>query len=252
MAGTKTRFGYLGGGGDEPPDAGDPGAARTVIGRDLHLPQLPSGFAPAPTPKQAAPVARARMAMAPVVRAPIPTPMPEAVTDAIPEKREQRPPQSRLARFLGRWTTGGHFRPSQSLRTSDLSVGEMDIPRDTAARNVLLVLAVAALTFLITFAVMRWRKPHATPPVAVPAAGARMAAPPLMPTRPAPPPVAVPAPAPAPSPSAAPEAVQNPAVDATARPNRRALSGPKSGATKPTPSSQPPAHLQGELLPLGP
>src|ERR1017187_9327767 len=61
MAGSKTRFGFLGN-GEEPPDSGKPGAARTVIGHDIHLPKLPSGFAqpgplvsPTPTPTSSSP-----------------------------------------------------------------------------------------------------------------------------------------------------------------------------------------------------
>jgi hypothetical protein len=252
MAGTKTRFGYFGSGGDEPPGTGDSGAARTVIGHDLHLPQVPSDFTPASTPLPPSPSQPVHEPMAPFVRARIATP--EAVTAAIPERSGRRPQPSRFARFLGRWTTGGHFRSSQTAVASGLTDEDLRLPRETAARNLLLVLAIAALTFLITFAVMKWREPRAVAPVPKPAA--RMAAPPLLPTTT---PSAVP-PAPAPFPTAsaplpptAPSAVPNVHTPPpTVRPLRphKSLRAPKSGpATMPT---LPPAHLKDELLPLSP
>ncbi len=89
--------------------------------------------------------------------------MTEAVTEAMPERRIRDPHPSRLARFLGRWTTGGHFRPNKASAASHTLDGELDLPRDTIGRNVLLVLAIAAMTFLITFAIMKWRQPHPGP-----------------------------------------------------------------------------------------
>ena len=58
-------------------------------------------------------------------------------------RRQYKPQKSRLARFLGRWTRGGHFqsrsRMSDSAILDDASDHNLDVPRDTAGRNVLLV-----------------------------------------------------------------------------------------------------------------
>jgi hypothetical protein len=253
MAGTKTRFGYLGSGGDEPPETGDSGAARTIIGRDLHLPQAPSELAPASTPLPPSPSQPVHGAVAPLARARIAAPMTEAVTSAIPERPMHRPQPSRFARFLGRWTTSGHFRASQTAVASELTDEDLKLPRETAARNLLLVLAIATLTFLITFAVMKWREPRSATPLPEPPAHG--AAPPLLPATLPSAATSASAAAPpspttsAPLPPAAPSAAQN--MPAPLAPTVRALRPHKSpGRPRASAVSMPPAHLQDELLPL--
>jgi hypothetical protein len=255
MAGTKTRFGYFGSGGDDPPETGESGAARTVIGRDLHLPKLPPEIAPASTPLPPSPSPPVRGAMAPSDRAPVAAPMTEATTAAIRERPGRRPRPSRFARLLGRWTTGGHFRSGPMADAMEVTDDDLKLPRDTAARNLLLVLAIAALTFLITFAVIKWREPRAAAPLPEPPA--RMAAPPLLPT--ATPSAAPPAPAPSQTASAplappAPTApTTEPNVPAPPTPTVRALRPHKSvRAPRSGTATMPPAHLQDELLPLDP
>ena len=252
MAGTKTRFGYLGSGGDEPPETGDSGAARTIIGRDLHLPQIPSALAPASTPLAPSPPQPVHGARAPLAGDRVAAPMTEAVTAAIPKRPARRPQPSRFARFLGRWTTGGHFRSSDAAVEPEMPDDDLKLPRETAARNLLLVLAIAALTFLITFAIMKWREPHAVAPVPEPPA--RMAAPPLIPTATPSasaaadtPSLAASAPLPPTSPSAAPNVPAPPAPTVRALRPHKSVRAPKSG-----PASMPPAHLRDELLPLSP
>jgi hypothetical protein len=253
MAGTKTRFGYLGSGGDEPPETGDSGAARTIIGRDIHLPQIPSAIAPASAPLPPSPAQPpVHRAVPPLGHGRVVAPMTEAITAAIPERPVHRPEPSRFARFLGRWTTGGHFRSSTTAVEAEPTDDDLKLPRETAARNLLLVIAIAALTFLITFAVMKWREARAVAPgLETPA---RIAAPPLLPTTTpgALPPAAAPSPtASASLPPTAPSVTPNvpaplvPPVRAS-RPHRSS-GRPRAGAV-----SMPPAHLQDELLPLNP
>jgi hypothetical protein len=245
MAGTKTRFGYFGSGGDEPPGTGESGAARTIIGRDIHLPptapEIPAA-ATAPAPSLPLRDAVSRPAVGAVA-----APMTEAITAAIPDRWPPRPRPSRLARLLGRWTTGGNFRSHEAADASPLTDDDLKLPRETAARNVLLVLAIAALTFLITFAIMRWHAPHTAAPL--PEAPARMAARPLLPTvatsPAAPPPASVPLPPTAPTPEPKAPAPLAPTVRAL-RPHK-SLRAPSAAA-----ATMPPAHLQDELLPLNP
>lgn len=281
MAGSKTRFGFFGN-GEEPPDAGESGAARTVIGHDIHLQKLPSGFArpsaqPSLTPLPPTPVPRT-----PLPRAPILAPMPEVVTEPVAVRRPYRPRKSRFARFLGRWTTGGNFRPGSRMGNSaildDPGADDLELPRNTTGRNVLLVLVIAALTFAITFAVVKIRQRYTTP-----ASGAQMVEPRLEPAPlpPMPVPSTVPAaspatPAPAgkpallgtPTPPAVAPAVSpsyprahaplpSPRHAATARlpatiPGASGSPLPRRRARIETPAAEPPEHLKGELLPLAP
>jgi hypothetical protein len=249
MAGTKTRFGYFGSGGDDPPGTGEPGAARTVIGRDLHLPQLPPEIAAAAPPTPSPPT---RDAIPAAVAGAVAAPMTEAVTAAIPERAALRPRPSRIVRLLGRWTTSGHFRAGHGTDAARTNDDDLKLPRETAARNVLLVLAIAALTFLITFALMKWHAPGAAEPSPEPSA--RMAArplPPTIPTSTAPPsPTTSPATSvPLPPTAATPE----PKVPAPLAPPVHALR-PHKGIRAPrsAAATMPPAHLQDELLPLNP
>jgi len=160
--------------------------------------------------------------------------------------------------------------------------GDWEVPRDTAGRNVVLVLGIAVLTFLVTFAIVRIRQRYTT---AQPAAGAQVAesqttAPPL-PTLPAPTPTppapsappALPAP---PAPVEKPVLLGTPTVTPPFQPQPLAKTpAPAQAQLAPTrlpaepspskdsprlhkparravPTGQPPDHLKGELLPLSP
>jgi hypothetical protein len=207
---------------------------------------------PASTPLPPTPAQPGQAAMAPFAHACVAAPMTEAVTAAIPQRPRRRPHPSRLARFLGRWTASGHFRSGHTTSASGQTDDDLRLPRETAARNLLLVLAVAALTFLITFALVKWRAPQA--PASALEPPARRAAPPLLPTTT---PSAVP-PAPESSPTAsAPLAAPPP----SAAPRVQGLLGPASQAPRPhksveapraRPAGRPPAPFKDELLPLSP
>jgi hypothetical protein len=286
MAGSKTRFGFSGN-GEEPPNSGESGAARTVIGHDIHLPKLPSGFArpsaqPSPTPLPHAPVPRT-----PLPRAPVPAPMPGMIAKPVEVRRPRRPQKSRLARFLGRWTTGGHFRPGSRMGDSAIEADpgmpdedDLELPRDTTGRNVLLVLGIALLTFSVMFAIVKirqWVAPprpasdvQATKPRAEQPPLPQVAAPATAPTAPP----ATPAPAeetvllgtPSPStvaPSASPPRPRaqakppSPASGTTARlpatiPVPEGGPHPRKRGRAEAPAAEPPDHLKGELLPLSP
>jgi len=244
MGGSKTRFGFAG--GSEPPDNDEPQSARTVFGHDIHL-QLPPDFTPPRPPGVPTPVppAAARWSVA----APVPTPVSEQEsTSPVPARRPTRPRQSRLARFLGRWTRSGRFvsRSRMDLEADD----DLALPRDTTGRNVLLVLLVAGLTFGVTFAVVKLRQRLAAP---IPQPQAQAVAPPTAPPVPAPPaPAALPVVPPAP---AGPVTVAQPASP----PPPPATKGPGGGAPAPKPHkrtarplAEPPAHLKNQLLPFAP
>jgi hypothetical protein len=257
MAGSKTRFGFIGG-GDEPPDSGESGAARTIIGHDIHLQKLPSGFEPPRPLDSTTPIPLARVPYPPVRPAAVFAPMPEAITESVPVRRHYRPQQSRLARFLGRWSTGGGFHPrgntGHPMSLNDAHDGAWDVPRARTGLNVLLVLGIAVLTFLVTVATMKIRQRYATaqhtsgapvvedhpqaPPLpalsTLPAPAATAPAPPAIPAQPAPAekPVLLGTPALTPAPAKGPR--------------------PRKPARATGPSEQPPEHLKGELLPLSP
>jgi hypothetical protein len=286
MAGSKTRFGFFGN-GEEPPDSGESGAARTVIGHDIHLQKLPSGFA-----KPSVEASLASLPPTPVsrkpLRSPVLAPMPEAITESVPVRRRYRQQQSRLARFLGRWTTGGNFRSRSRMGDSTIldepGTDDLDVPRDTTGRNVLLVLVIALLTFLVTFAIVKLRQRWATPQ---PASGAQVvesrAEPAPLPKTPAPaaPTPVVPTqaalasahpttPAPAgkqvllgtPASAASaplaspprPRSQTAPPLSAQAAPTRLPAPGahPSRRARVEAVGAEPPEHLRGELLPLSP
>ncbi|HEX7501227.1 MAG TPA: hypothetical protein VF524_13130 [Polyangia bacterium] len=281
MAGSKTRFGFLGN-GDEPPDSGEPGAARTIIGHDIHLPKLPSGFAQPGPLVSPTPIPPARIPYPPMPPAAVRAPMHEVITESIPVRRQYKPQKSRLARFLGRWTRSGHFQSGSRMGDSaildDTSDRDLDVPRDTAGRNVLLVLAIAALTFLMTFAIVKMRQRHAmAPSVAGTQVAEKEVAPPLPPTQapvvpalakpvvPTPPerPLLLGSPVPSatvPSagqphvfPQAAPPSPAKPttAPARTASPAPRTNPRPRKAGHTDSPSFDLPEHLKGELLPLG-
>ena len=258
MSGSKTRFGFVG--GSDPPDAEAPQSARTVYGRDLHL-QLPPGLAPpqpaVPTPLPPAP---ARWTPAAPVRAPMPE---QESTNRISVQRTTRPRKSRLARFLGHWTRSGRFESASQMNIED----DLELPRDTTGRNVLIVLLVAGLTFLITFAIVKLRQRSVEPPAPAAQTTSQAAAPVV----PAAPPTALPAqatpPAAAPPPAAAaPAAVAPLAPPPPTQPAANALlpaaakglgaTAPVRAARKPTPASRylaaPPEHLKNDLLPINP
>jgi hypothetical protein len=256
MAGAKTRFGFMG--GSDPPDAEGPQSARTVYGHDIHL-QLPPGFVPPRPPGSPTPLSPAPARWTP--SAPVRAPMAEQEsTNPIPTRAPARPRQSRLARFLGRWTRSGRF---ESRSRMDLDADEdLELPRDTTGRNVLLVLLVALLAFGLTFAIVKLRQRFAAPALEGPA---QTVAPPLAPPVPVPAapasPAAVPV-APAPTPPAQPPAQAGPTPAAPPAPATPAAAkglgplAPAPGPRKPERAgpivAEPPAHLKGELLPFKP
>jgi hypothetical protein len=158
MAGSKTRFGFFTDGG-EPPKEDELRAARTVIGRDLHL-QIPAGFVLPKLPIAPTPLPRAPLPQAPVPQAAPIAFMPEDITEQIPTRRGHRPHQSRIARFLGRWTKSGRFEAQGPA--DDLDDDHLKVPRDTTGRNVLLFFIVALLTFLVTIALVKLRQRYAS------------------------------------------------------------------------------------------
>jgi hypothetical protein len=283
MAGSKTRFGFFGN-GEEPPDSGESGAARTVIGHDIHLQKLPSGYARPSAQDSLTPLPPMPVPRTPPPRTPVLAPMPEVITESVAVRRPYRPQESRLARFLGRWTTGGHFRPRS--RMGDTTIldnaddDDLRLPRDTTGRNVLLVLVIALLTFLVTFAIVKIRQRYATQalapgaqvlePRAQPAPLPQMPAPAMVPPAPTAPPapaekpvllgtptpptVAPPANPPRPRAQAAlpapAQAATVPARRPTAVPAPSGSPHPRKRARIETPAAEPPEHLKGELLPL--
>jgi hypothetical protein len=288
MAGSKTRFGFSGN-GEEPPNSGESGAARTVIGHDIHLPKLPPGFARPSAQAAPTPLPRAPVLKTPLPRAAFPASMSATITEPVAVRRPYRPQKSRLGRFLGRWTTGGHFRPRSRMGDNtvldDAGAHENDLqlPRDTTGRHVLLVLSIALLTFSIAFAIVRIRQWYATPATASDAQAAKPQAgqpplpPVLAPSVALPPPPAPPAAPPptekpmllgTPPPSAtAPSAIPprprsqtTPTSPARVAPARNPATVPaSSGSSHPrkrlqpeTTAVEPPDHLKGELLPLSP
>ncbi len=282
MAGAKTRFGFAGD-GSEPPDSDEARSARTIIGHDIHL-QQPTGYRP---PGSSPP--SSQFSVADVVPTPIPAPRaaiphrpttaargvvtsqyPDENTEELPSRTGSRQGASRLARFLGRWTKSGRFvsdsRPS-------VSPDDLDIPRDPLARNVLVVLLVAALTFLITLALVKLRQHVARRPepasvpalLSVPAAASPLAPAAARSTTPPPGAAALAGP----SPEVAKASSAQPAAGPREQPGRvspsaaSSLAGrvrvPASAAAGPGKPQrpafhavEPPPHLKGELLPLGP
>ena len=272
MAGSKTRFGFVGNGG-EPPDDDEPRAARTVIGHDIHL-QMPAGFAPPRPPGSPTPLPPVPFVRPPLPSVPVMAPLPEQITESVRARRTNRPRKSRLARFLGHWTKSGRFESSSrmdnSSRMDDVSDDDLEVPRDTTGRNVLLVLIVALLTFLVTFALVKMRQryastrppssqlvvetrldrqpgpPSPTPPMPA-SAHPTGQAPPAAGSPPAPPRSSPPVLAPTPAAAAA-TARRIPGLDTTpkADPHPRKPQRPVSYA------AEPPDHLKGELLPISP
>jgi len=248
MAGAKTRFGFQG--GSDPPDDKESRSARTVFGHDIHL-QLPHGLSPprppgSPTPLPPPPAGRPSATATGAA-------MPDSdVPDAASTECRGRPRPSRLARFLGRWSRSGRFEAKSRMRMEDHRAApedDIEVPRDTTGRNVVLVVLAALLAFGITFAAVKIRHRMSTPTPAPPA-------------QPAAPPTAAPGPIPAPPPSALPaSAVAAPAAPAPARaaptldPAAKGLGAPTPAARKPAPKThfraEPPTHLKGELLPIG-
>ncbi len=147
MAGSKTRFGFAGD-GSEPPDSNGSRAARTVMGHDLHL-KLPAGFVPPKTPGSPTPVPPSPAF--PTPRTAVPAPIVSGITEEIAARRPTRPQKSRLARFIGRWTDSGRFVSGGGMGDSTPNDrDDVDLPRDPMGRYILVVLAVALLTFLLT------------------------------------------------------------------------------------------------------
>jgi hypothetical protein len=285
MSGAKTRFGFAGN-GSEPPEDDESRTARTVLGHDIHLRAAP-GQIPSESPPMHAYVPRTPLPPPPMLRPAIPPPprlpaspgrvmaaVADERTDQIRARRQARPPKSRLARFLGRWTTGGHFRSNSHLagtmRLDELGNSVYRVPRDTTGRNVILVLVVALLTFIITFAIVRTRTHAPAPAPAFPTvqAPAPVGAPSLpaaMPASPSPTPPPAPAPVQLAAPAASPKRplTRVPLLGSEARPvatpaktTVQATPRPPTPNTRPGHSApyaaEPPAHLKGELLPIRP
>jgi hypothetical protein len=158
MAGSKTRFGFFTD-GVEPQKEDEQRTAPTVIGRDIHL-QIPAGFVLPKLPISPKPLPQAPRPQAPSPHAVPVALMPEEVTEQIPTRRGNRPHQSRIARFLGRWTKSGRFQAPSP--TDALGDDPLKVPRDTTGRNVLLFLIVALLTFLVTIAIVKLRQRYAS------------------------------------------------------------------------------------------
>lgn len=164
MSGAKTRFGFAGD-GSEPPDSDEARGARTIIGRDIHLP-VPPGFASpvSPTSEPHPAAGGAPMPQAPTTsRSAIPGRLTEEITAELPSRRPRPQGKSRLARFLGRWTKSGRF-VSESRGPGKGAYDNLEIPRDPLARNVLLVLVVALVTFLLTLLGVKARQHVASKP----------------------------------------------------------------------------------------
>jgi hypothetical protein len=239
MSGSKTRFGFAG--GSEPPDSDEGRAARTVYGRDVHL-QMPAGLEPPRFPVAHPPVPTPPPAAPPLDRPPVP----EAdFADENPRRRRPRQGQSRLARFLGRWTQSGRFLSRSRL---DLEGDEdLQIPRSTAGRNLLLVLLVALLAFLVTFAVVKLRqRPAANRPTPVqPTAAATPSPAPTVPAAAPPAPREPPGPAVPSAPAAAPAKPIPAAAKGLGDPAAPAHRPPRAERS----TAPPPAPPQHEPLP---
>jgi len=164
MSGAKTRFGFAGD-GSEPPDSDEARGARTMIGHDIHLP-VPQGLGQPASPPLAQPLARPFVAprrlptpqvLPPMSQAAVPGFVDEEKTADLPSRRA-RPHRSRLARFLGRWTDSGRFVSESELSRDRGRDDYSRVPRDPLARNVLLVLVVAVVTFFLTLLLVRVRQ----------------------------------------------------------------------------------------------
>jgi hypothetical protein len=201
MAGSKTRPGFSG--GDEPPpsnpeEALSPHAARTMIGRAIHL-RVPADSWPAP-------------GVPPSQREETPAEAPEIVTNAMTEKLPARPSHSgktkfpAFARLFGRWTTGGGFHSRSELSADDSDLP--NVPREIWASRVAIFALAAFFSFLAALAALKLHR--CSPSVSRPSAtAAAPAAPP--PASAAPAVLPVPAartelPAPVPPPAGAPVA----------------------------------------------
>ncbi len=167
MSGAKTRFGFAGD-GSEPPDSDQARGSRTIIGHDIHLPvqpdfRSPTNTASVPQPTVRVPPTPTPRFASPVSRSAIPYYLREEATDELPSRRRRTPRQSRLARFLGRWTKSGRF-VSDSRGPGRGADGYSRVAHDPMARNVVLVLVVALVTFLLTLLGMKARQHFASKP----------------------------------------------------------------------------------------
>jgi hypothetical protein len=270
MSGAKTRFGFAGD-GSEPPDSDEARAAQTVIGHDIHL-QMPPPAAPPvrPAPPSSVPPTWVMPPQNPDVpmplsRSAVPVYLPEEATAELPSRRRARSGQSRLARFLGRWTKSGRF---VSGSRSSLDGGTREGPSAPLAQNVILVIVVALVTFLLTLFVVKLRQQAASPSQpgrAMVIAAPSGPAPPLPAARaPVPlgaiPPNTLPPLAPTAVPAASP--VKAAPASAASSTVARGLTPPATARTAglkpPRPAQRsvvaeravPPEHLKSELLPM--
>jgi hypothetical protein len=127
---------------------------------------MPPGFgSPASPPSEPSPAAKiAPTPQAPIMaRSAIPSHLTEETTTELPSRRPSPPRKSRLARFIGRWTESGRFL-SESRGPGPGDHDPLEIPRDPLARNVVLVLVVALVTFLLTLLGVKARQHFAAKP----------------------------------------------------------------------------------------
>jgi hypothetical protein len=217
MAGSKTRPGFSG--GDEPPpsnpeEALSPHAARTMIGRAIHL-RVPADSWPAP-------------GVPPSPREETPAEAPEIVTNAMTEKLPARPSHSgktkfpAFARLFGRWTTGGGFHSRSELSADDSDLP--NVPREIWASRVAIFALAAFFSFLAALAALKLHR--CSPSVSRPSATAAAPA--------APPPVA----------SSTAPAVLPAACSGSCRAHRNARRGW-------SPDHRPACHAGGQLVNAG-
>lgn len=168
MAGSKTRPGFSG--GDEPPpsnpeEALPPHAARTMLGRAIHL-RVPADSWPAP-------------GVPPSPREETPAEVPEIVTDAMTEELPARPSHSgktkfpAFARLFGRWTTGGGFHSRSELSADDDDLSK--VPREVWASRLAIFALAALFSFLAALAALNLHR--CSPSVSRPSSPAAAAAP---------------------------------------------------------------------------
>jgi hypothetical protein len=265
MAGSKTRPGFSG--GDEPPpsnpeEALSPHAARTMIGRAIHL-RVPADSWPAP-------------GVPPSPREETPAEAPEIVTNAMTEKLPARPSHSgktkfpAFARLFGRWTTGGGFHSRSELSADDSDLP--NVPREIWASRVAIFALAAFFSFLAALAALKLHRcspsvsrpsataaaPAAPPPVASSTAPAVLPAPAVraeLPVAASPPPLAAAPVAPTATPAGAGrQTTDRPAMRAGSSSTRAAPGAagkPRTPPTRPDPTKSSKGNADF-LLPFGP
>ncbi|MDX2023988.1 MAG: hypothetical protein SF187_27360 [Deltaproteobacteria bacterium] len=226
-----TRFGFEGGEPGGPPAAEKPRLAKTVFGRDVHLPSLPGrtgADAPAGTPAQEPRVPQATRIAGSQSSPQLNDPRKSAVT-ASPRKRTPAPPRPvkppapqtaaksarpGVARFLGRRNTQGDIVP--------LTQTDVLLPTTPWLRPAVTV-AVAALGSFLLVASLLWLFGPKAVPTPPPKAPMPVVAAPAAALVPASPPIAAPVP-----PRAPPSAPAAPAAVPMKSTKAKALGGPNT------------------------